>query len=100
MIPYPMDESNFGLNNPNSAHQRRLQISLIGRQHRPIRLHLRADQVSDKDSVRYWRIPTVEIRHPPVTASTASLILAMAKCPTCSSSTCGMFGIQLATTTT
>jgi hypothetical protein len=42
---------------------------------------------------------TVGVRHPPVTASTASLIFAIAKCPTCSSSTCGMFGISLATTT-
>jgi hypothetical protein len=39
------------------------------------------------------------ISHPPVTASTASLILAMAKFPTCPSSTCGMFGISSAATT-
>jgi len=37
-------------NSPTKAHQSRLQISLIGRQHRPIRLHLSADRVSDRDS--------------------------------------------------
>jgi ketosteroid isomerase-like protein len=37
--------------------------------------------------------------YPPVTASTASLILATAKLPICSSSTCGMFGISSAATT-
>ena len=33
-------------NSPTKAHQSSLQISLIGRQHRPIRLHLLADRVS------------------------------------------------------
>src|ERR1700730_179129 len=38
-------------------------------------------------------------RHDPVTARTASLILATAKCPIVSKSTCGRFGILSAATT-
>ena len=36
-------------NSPTKAHQSSLQISLIAWQHRPIRLHLSADRVSDRD---------------------------------------------------
>jgi hypothetical protein len=38
---------------PTKAHQSSLQISLIGRQHRPIRLHLLADRISDRDTLQF-----------------------------------------------
>jgi hypothetical protein len=39
-------------NNPNNARQSRLQMSFIGRQHRPIRLRLPEDQVGSGGRTR------------------------------------------------